>query len=421
MALSPSAHPSSIARHDLPLAIVVTVLLLIGTGVSLEDDWVIAIAGAGHRVWLPAPGGLALVLGSGLVLAFRHLAPVTVFAVSAGASLAYQALGYRPPPLPLGVIGASLSSRALASRPPPLPLGVLVALFTVAVLRRPLVCNSVAAAYVLAFTVAGLTGWLPTTDDHFYIDLVSVVATVMLGYGVALGRARVTLAEHRTAVMAQDQDGRMRAAVEQEQSRIARVVHDIVAHDVSVIVAQAAAARRVFATQPKTAADALASIEAVGRDALDGLRRLVGLLRTDPGADDRSPQPGLDRLPWLLDQVRRAGLSVNLTVLGRPHRLPATVELNAFRIIQEALTNSLKHAGPTQATVLLDYTGESLHVEVYDQGGEAPPARKDTTPGYGLISMQQRAGMLGGELEVGPEPERGFRVSVRLPVTGGTG
>lgn len=400
MALSPSAHPSSIARHDLPLAIVVTVLLLIGTGVSLEDDWVIAIAGAGHRVWLPGPGGLALVLGGGLVLAFRHLAPVTVFAVSAGASLAYQALGYRPPPL---------------------PLGVLVALFTVAVLRRPLVCNSVAAAYVLAFTVAGLTGWLPTTDDHYYIDLVSVVATVMLGYGVALGRARVTLAEHRTAVMAQDQDGRMRAAVEQEQSRIAREVHDIVAHDVSVIVAQAAAARRVFATQPKTAADALASIEAVGRDALDGLRRLVGLLRTDPGADDRSPQPGLDRLPWLLDQVRRAGLSVDLTVLGRPHRLPATVELNAFRIIQEALTNSLKHAGPTQATVLLDYTGESLHVEVYDQGGEAPPARKDTTPGYGLISMQQRAGMLGGELEVGPEPERGFRVSVRLPVTGGTG
>src|SRR3954462_7424258 len=106
MALSPSAHPSSIARHDLPLAIVVTVLLLIGTGVSLEDDWVIAIAGAGHRVWLPAPGGLTLVLGSGLVLAFRHLAPVTGFAVNAGASLAYQALGYRPqPPDPFGSSG----------------------------------------------------------------------------------------------------------------------------------------------------------------------------------------------------------------------------------------------------------------------------------------------------------------------------
>src|SRR3954452_14212107 len=120
MALSPSAHPSSIARHDLPLAIVVTVLLLIGTGVSLEDDWVIAIAGAGHRVWLPAPGGLALVLGSGLVLAFRHLAPVTVFAVSAGASLAYQALEYRSSSL---------------------PVGLTVALFDVAVSRGPLVCN----------------------------------------------------------------------------------------------------------------------------------------------------------------------------------------------------------------------------------------------------------------------------------------
>src|SRR4051795_6537527 len=101
MALSPSAHPSSIVRHDLPLAIVVTVLLLIGTGVSLEDDWVIAIAGTGHRVWLPGPGGLALVLGGGLGLASRPLAQVSVFAVSAGASLAYKVLAYRPPPLPL--------------------------------------------------------------------------------------------------------------------------------------------------------------------------------------------------------------------------------------------------------------------------------------------------------------------------------
>src|SRR4051795_9183370 len=98
MALSSSAHPSSIARHDVPLAIVVTVVLLIATGVSLEDDWVIAIAGAGHRVWLPGPGGLALVLGGGLSLAFRHLAPVTVFAVRAGAPLAHQELGHRAPP-----------------------------------------------------------------------------------------------------------------------------------------------------------------------------------------------------------------------------------------------------------------------------------------------------------------------------------
>src|SRR3954470_14637098 len=120
MALSSSAHPSSIARHDLPLAIVVTVLLLIGTGVSLEDDWVIAIAGTGHRVWLPGPGGLALVLRGGLMLAFRHRARVRVFPGSAGARLAYEARGYRPPPL---------------------PLSVLVALFTVAVLRCPLVCN----------------------------------------------------------------------------------------------------------------------------------------------------------------------------------------------------------------------------------------------------------------------------------------
>jgi signal transduction histidine kinase len=242
----------------------------------------------------------------------------------------------------------------------------------------------------------------------------------MLGYGVALSRARARLAEHRAAVLAQDHDDHMRAAVEQEQARIAREVHDIVAHDVSVMVAQAAAARLVFDDEPRTAADALSSIEAVGRDALDGLRRLVNLLRTEADSE-RAPQPGLDRLPWLLEQVRRAGLPVSLTVLGDARPLPATVELNAYRIVQEALTNSLKHAGRTEAAVLLDYRGESLRVEVRDRGGGPPalPAR-EASPGYGLISMQQRAALLGGELEAGPQADRGFRVSAELPLAGTT-
>ena len=393
-----STRGPRVGRKDVALAIAVSVLMVIGTGVSLEDDFGFSLFGE-HGPWLPGAGGLAVVLAGSLVLTLRRVAPVAVFTVAAVASMTYQLIGYRSEPL---------------------PLAVLVALYTVAVLRRPLVACAAVAGYVLAMTVLAVARWVPLSDDQYYTDLVSIVAAGMLGYGVALGRARARLAEHRAAVLAQDHDDRMRAAVEQEQARIAREVHDIVAHDVSVMVAQAAAARLVFDDEPRTAADALSSIEAVGRDALDGLRRLVNLLRTEADSE-RAPQPGLDRLPWLLEQVRRAGLPVSLTVLGDARPLPATVELNAYRIVQEALTNSLKHAGRTEAAVLLDYRGESLRVEVRDRGGGPPalPAR-EASPGYGLISMQQRAALLGGELEAGPQADRGFRVSAELPLAGTT-
>jgi signal transduction histidine kinase len=377
---------------DLLLALLVSAVVLIGSGVTLEDDWELDAVSP----WLPGPVGLVLLLGGTLPLTFRRIAPLTVVGVSAAASIGYQALGYTPEPL---------------------PVGVLVALYTLAVARRPLIGSLAAAGYVSAFTVGALLGWLPLTDDQYYIDLVSVVATVMLGYGVALGRARATLAEQRAAALSHDQETRMQAAVEKEQARIAREVHDIVAHDVSVIVAQAAAARRVFAAQPDKAADSLASIEAVGRDALDGLRRLLGLLRTRPEDADRSPQPSLERLPWLIAQLERAGLQVGLTIEGEPGPLPATVELNAYRIVQEALTNTLKHAGPTSASVTLVYEPQALRVEVRDNGGA--PGSPPSSDGYGLISMQQRTAMLGGDLIVGPEVEHGYRVSARLPVAGG--
>jgi signal transduction histidine kinase len=310
---------------------------------------------------------------------------------------------------------ASMAYQALDHRPLPLSLALLVALYTVAVERRPLFSGLGAATYMVVCTAGALTGWAPLTDDQYYTVLVSVVGAVMIGYGVALGRARATLAEQQVVALARDQQARMSAAVEQEQSRIAREVHDIVAHDVSVIVAQAAVARRVFPTRPQNAVEALASIESVGRDALDGLRRLVNLVRSPEPELERSPQPSLDRLPGLLAQVRRAGLQVDLAIRGTPRPLPVTVELNAFRIVQEALTNSLKHAGPTHATVTLDYRGEVLHVEVLDEG----PTHPMTTPsaGYGLVGMQQRAAMLGGDVIAGPEAAgRGFRVSARLPV-----
>jgi signal transduction histidine kinase len=389
MVMPPQSDVRHVLSQDFRLAMLVALLLMVGSGVSLEDDFNLSVTSAGNV--LPGPYALLLALVGSLPLTFRRLAPLPVLALTVTASLAYQALGLRPEPL---------------------PISVLVAIYTVAVLRRPLVASLAASAHVLAFTVGALTGWAPLTDDQMYIDLVSVVATVMVGYGVALGHARASMAEQRAAELAREQEDRTQAAVAQEQARIAREVHDIVAHDVSVMVAQAAAGRRVFATKPQVAAEALASIETVGRDALDGLRRLVTLLRTDVEQSGRSPQPSLDRLPWLFDQVQRAGLPVILTVRGKPRPLPATVELNAFRIVQEALTNILKHAGPTEATVTLDYDDTELRVDVRDRGRGSAPS---PSPGYGLISMQQRARMLGGDLVARPA-EQGFLVSARLPV-----
>jgi signal transduction histidine kinase len=391
--MSPGTDLRRTFQQDVRLALVVAVLMAVGFGVSLEDDFVVQLSG--NAGWpLPGTAGIVLVLGQSLALAFRRITPVAVLAVTGTATVLYQALDQRPVPL---------------------SLGLLIAIYTVAVLRRPLISIVGAAIYMVVSTVGAVTGLAPITDDQYWTTLVSVVGAVMVGYGVALGRARASLAEQRTAELSRQQEARTEQAVRAEQARIAREVHDIVAHDVSVMVAQAAAARRVFGDRPQVAATALTSIEAVGRDALDGLRRLVTLLRTDSGDTDHSPQPSLERLPRLLAQVERAGLPVHLTIRGRPKPLPATVELNAYRIVQESLTNILKHAGPTRATVVLDYNGPDLTVEVRDQGRGASGT---PTVGYGLVSMQQRATMLGGELVAGPEKEHGYRVRARLPVAG---
>jgi signal transduction histidine kinase len=376
--------------RDLGLALLVAALSVIGGHVSLVQD--------APESLLPMWGRVALLVIGSLALALRGPVPVAVLVMTAAVSLTYQSLGYRPLPL---------------------PLAVLVALYTL-VLSRPLLGTGAAALYLAGDTLAALGSPVPLDDDHIYTYLVAVVATVTLGYGVALGRARARLAEQRAIQLTQEHDARTRAAVEQEQARIAREVHDIVAHDVSVIVAQARAARAVLDQQPEATARSLASIESVGRDALDGLRRLMGLLRTVPERDGRPPQPRLVDLPRLVDQVRRAGLPVELTIRGHPRPLPATLELNAYRVVQEALTNSLKHAGPTSATVVLTYTDDSLLVEVTDGGhGTTPPRGDPVATGFGLVSMRQRVAMHGGDLDTRTSDGQGFHVAARFPMANG--
>ncbi|MCW2904410.1 MAG: Two component integral rane sensor signal transduction histidine kinase [Streptosporangiaceae bacterium] len=398
--------------QDLTVGLSVSLLLVIGSAIAVPDELWLAVPSTVGPLF-PTPGVLVLLLVEGLSLTFRRVAPLTVLLCTAAASLAVDAL----------------------DRPPPLPLGVLVAVYTVAVRRQALVSIGSAAGYLAAIIAGIATGWAPVNDDHFFTDLMALTATVTLGYGVALSRTRARLAERIAAELAHRQEARTRAAVEQEQARFAREVHDMVAHDVSVIVAQASAARRGFADETTGTARTLSSIEAAGRDALDGLRRLIHLLRTEFRATDGSSQPALDDLPVLLARVRRAGLPVELLVRGAARRLPEALELNAYRIIQESLTNTLKHAGPSRATVLLHYEDDMLDVEIRDDGadmtsrpvrprhadpGEPEPESRSALgvpgSGYGLTSMRERAALLGGELVTGDVDGRGFRVAARFPV-----
>jgi signal transduction histidine kinase len=387
--------------QDLGLAVLVAVLVLIGFGVSVEGNAQLFPVGQDADSRLPGPTALLDALVEALPLTFRRVAPVLVFVLVASVSVADEVLNRRPEPL---------------------ALPVLVALYTVATTRRPVIVGIASAAYVTALATAAVNRWAEVPWAHLYVDLIAVAAAVALGYGVRLTRARSSLAEQRNSELTRLVETRAQQAVEQEQARIAREMHDNLAHHLSVIVAQATAARRVYGDRPGTATDALGSIETVARDALSGVRRLVGLLRVDREPPDGGPQPGLDRLGTLVDQLRSAGLPIELTVRGRPGPLPEEVELNALRLIQEALTNSLKYAGLTGATVTLAYAEDSLDIEVRNAGRRGSPspdrARGHDEPsgGYGLISMRQRVAMLGGELTAGPDGPQGFMVRARLPV-----
>ena len=204
-----------------------------------------------------------------------------------------------------------------------------------------------------------------------------------------------------------------RRAVAEERIRIARELHDVVAHTVSLIVVQAVAAQDVFDARPDQSRQALSAIESSGRAALAELRRLVGAVRPDGEADGHDPQPGLERLDRLVDSVRAAGLDVTVRYEGEPVKAPAGVDLSAYRIVQEALTNTLRHARASHAAVIVRYAPTRLEVEVRDDGRGVVGV---ADAGHGIVGMRERAAVLGGTLEVGPGPQRGFRVRAGLPL-----
>ena len=232
--------------------------------------------------------------------------------------------------------------------------------------------------------------------------------------GPFLAGIAIRIRREREALLARERDERARAAVAEERTRIARELHDVVAHAISVVVLQARGGRRSLASEPEEARRALDAIEATASQALAEMRRLLGMLRADDEAVGLAPQPGVAGLGALVEQVRDAGLPTELRVEGKTRELPPGVDLSAYRIVQEALTNALKHAGSrARARVVVTYEHDGLLLEVVDDGTGPSQSNGD---GHGLTGMRERVSVFGGRLESGPRPEGGFAVKARLPL-----
>jgi signal transduction histidine kinase len=281
--------------------------------------------------------------------------------------------------------------------------------------RRALVFGATLVALSVAVLVqpAGVV-----TTSTWVSTLLFALVAGLAGENLRHRRARWAALEERARMLESEREERARRAVVDERLRIARDLHDVVAHSMSVIAVQAGVGHHVLDTQPEEARRALAAIETTSRAALTEMRRLLGVLRQEgqPRAA-LSPAPGLGDLPLLLSQVREAGLDVTASVDGQPTDGALPVELTAYRIIQEALTNVLKHGGPT-ATVLVQYTQAEVRLEITDGGRPGTPGRPAPADalGHGLIGMRERVAVFGGQLSAGARPGGGFRVAARLPM-----
>jgi signal transduction histidine kinase len=329
------------------------------------------------------------------------------------AALTVSVMVRRAYPLGAGVAAAALTSTQVGIWGDPQVIGAsiaeLCALYGLTVWTSPrrFLLGTVAVA---AAILAAATGPHTTFSSTAFVLL--VVLAVML-----LVRRVVGDRERRAQLAERERDLAAREAVAGERARIARELHDVVAHSVSVIVVQAQAGPRLLA-EPAQVRDVFHSIETTGREALDELRRLLGVLRARDEQLPVGPQPGLDALQPLIQQLREAGLRVELRVEGEPVRLPPGIDLSAYRIVQEALTNTLKHAGPAEAEVTVRYHHSTLELEILDNGTGAP-ARVNGS-GHGLVGMRERVALYGGSLEAGARNGHGFGVRARLPLVAET-
>jgi signal transduction histidine kinase len=255
-----------------------------------------------------------------------------------------------------------------------------------------------------------------TASQFTFITLRFVVAWIA-GYALRERAEQAEAAEMRAAHAERERESAARVAVAEERSRIARELHDIVAHAVSVMVLQVGAVRHKLPDAMAEDRDALRSVERAGRTALAEMRRLLAAMRRDGDEAELLPQPGLDGLDSLLGEIGRAGLPVELHVDGEPFPLPRGIDLSAYRIVQEGLTNALKHAHASDADVIVRYRPDELEIEVRDNGAGSSPS---DGLGHGLVGVRERVKIYGGEMTASAAPEGGFVLSTRLPIVDDT-
>ncbi|MET8546156.1 histidine kinase, partial [Kitasatospora sp. NPDC004799] len=351
---------------------------------------------------LPVAGALTAALA--LPLVWRRRAPRAVFAAVAAAAFVQW----------------------LADVQLPADIALLVALYTVAAHagRRGAL---VAGAVVEAGALLACLRWVP--DGAFPTPFVALtamtVAAAVLGVNVRTTRAYLAALEERAARLEREQRQQARLAVAEERTRIAREMHDIVTHNLSVMVALSDAAVYAQRSSPDTTTAAMLQVAETGRQALTDMRRSLGILRTDEPDARRHPLPGIAQLDALAEQMGAAGLPTRLDVHGGHGHVPATAQLTVYRLVQEALTNTLKHTPPgTRATVRIRCSAETVTVDVTDTGPCPPPPAATTAAavvpsGHGIPGMRERAAAYGGELRAGPLPDGGWAVRTRLLLAGG--
>ncbi|MEO3884510.1 sensor histidine kinase [Nonomuraea sp. B5E05] len=397
-----------VPAQDVLLALFITVMQVQGT----------IVRNAGEVVQRPLTDlgnlGYALLVASGVVVAVRRRWPVPVFVVAASASLVYFALDF-----PDG----------------PGWLGLFVALYTVAAYgdgRRSLVIAGVGTS-VLAI------GWLVAAADiepraaigWVYFRIGASVMSAALGESVRSRQVIAAEAQRRAELAERTRDEEARARVDAERLRIAREVHDTVAHAIAIINVQSGVTAHVLDKRPEVAREALRAIEQTSSRALREMRAILGVLRDDDDDDGREPYPRLGQIDELAAKARQAGLDIKLEDASPATPLPSAVGSAAYRIVQESITNVIRHVGPTRVTVELKAGIEALEIRVTDEGRRAArdhdsagprlPARhpsstgRSAKPGRGIAGMRERCRLLGGELDAGPLAGGGFEVRARLP------
>lgn len=333
----------------------------------------------------------ALTVASGLALGVLWWSPLAALGLTVGLVVVQSALGYH------------YTDAAL--------LTIVVCSFALVAFERwtrAFAGGFVVAAGFIAVVFTSDITWREAVTTWALLSIVWAAAGVLRLY-----RMNATRAERRAALFAADRDARAREAVAEERARLARELHDSVGHALNVVVLHAGAAQRVVDKRPELAREALGSIETVGRQALVDIERMLGVLRAGE-SESLDAAPGVGQLEVLCESVREAGLPVTLTVEGDRVELPSSVDLTAYRIVQEALTNTLKHAGDARARVRIRYGPGAVELDVEDNGRGT--AAKAGGGGRGLVGMRERVAIFGGELQAGPRAEGGFAVHARLPL-----